>query len=305
MDWNVFFSTISQTSGAIVGIFSAFLITKIISNQSDFSKLKNQATHNIIDSESVEAEAKSRYFDWYNRRAREKAINKMGEDFWENEKFLPLEKYISMYNFSPFDSYEEKVNAVTNKITELSERLEEKRKREEEQRVNPFAYSLGISQMFNDNISTYIISPELRAQESEERELIDQLAIKVERQAKKNVALCEELKSGVDSVNLVTSSIVTVLILFFVGVIYPLSFLPWQQGKDISLSLSAFWDILFSLQGFMLFLISVIFSALMMVFLVINMKLKHSVDVIDKITHYSDISNYSPYLANYKKNKVG
>ncbi|AYV36666.1 hypothetical protein EFI48_07480 [Aeromonas veronii] len=135
--------------------------------------------------------------------------------------------------------------------------------------------------------------------------MIDQLIIKIERQAKKNEALCAELKSGVDSVNLVTSSIVAVLILFFVGVIYPLSFLPWQQGKDITLSLSAFWDILFSLQGFMLLLISLIFSALMMVFLFINMKLKHSVDVIDKITHYSDISNYSPHLANYKKNKVG
>ncbi|MCJ7977916.1 hypothetical protein LOS88_10360 [Aeromonas veronii] len=299
MDWNVFFSTISQTSGAIVGIFAAFLITKIISNQSDFSKLKNEATHHLIDSETAESEAKTRYFDWYNKAKRNEAIAKIEYEALSKRQIPQANECILKFKFSPFDDLDQVKVIIEDKLSELSDNLEAERKRNET-----------MKSMFGSTFSLPSILPtpplvNLNNNLGEEREMIDQLIIKIERQAKKNEALCAELKSGVDSVNLVTSSIVAVLILFFVGVIYPLSFLPWQQGKDITLSLSAFWDILFSLQGFMLLLISVIFSALMMVFLVINMKLKHSIDVIDKITHYSDISNYSPHLANYKKNKVG
>ncbi|MDI3429775.1 hypothetical protein QLG02_05490 [Aeromonas sp. V90_14] len=300
MDWNVFFSTISQTSGAIVGIFAAFLITKIISNQSDFSKLKNEATHHLIDSETAKSEANSRKFEWYNSMIRRDILNEIEYYILNEEKMLDAKQCISTYRFSPFEKPEDIKIAIKNKLAEVSEKLDSNKKKEK-----AMIKALG-------GFSPPAIKPHkpiFLASSNEhmkrERELIDQLIIKIERQAKKNEALCAELKSGVDSVNLVTSSIVAVLILFFVGVIYPLSFLPWQQGKDITLSLSAFWDILFSLQGFMLLLISVIFSALMMVFLVINMRLKHSIDVIDKITHYSDISNYSPHLANYKKNKVG
>ncbi len=298
MDWNVFFSTISQTSGAIVGIFAAFLITKIISNQSDFSKLKNEATHHLIDSETAESEAKTRYFDWYNKAKRNEAIAKIEYEALSKRKIPQADECILKFKFSPFDDREQVKAIIEDKLSELSDKLEAERKRNEAMRSR-----------FGSTFSLPLTLPtpplvNLNNNLGEEREMIEQLIIKIERQAKKNEALCAELKSGVDSVNLVTSSIVAVLILFFVGVIYPLSFLPWQQGKDITLSLSAFWDILFSLQGFMLLLISLIFSALMIVFLVINMKLKHSVDVIDKITHYSDISNYSPHLANYKKNKA-
>ncbi|MDX7756479.1 hypothetical protein [Aeromonas hydrophila] len=298
MDWNVFFSTISQTSGAIVGIFTAFLITKIISNQSDFSKLKNEATHHLIDSETAESEAKTRSFDWYNTAKRNEAIAKIEYDILSKRQIPQVTECILKYKFSPFDDLESIKVVIENKLSELSEKLEAERKRKE-----------AVSSILGRTFSPALMPPlppiaNLNNNLGEEREIIDQLIIKIERQTKKNEALSAELKGGIDSVNLVTCSIVTVLILFFAGVIYPLSFLPWEQGKEIYLSLSAFWDILFSLQGFMLLLISVIFSALMIVFLVINWKLKHSVDVIEKITHYSDVSNYSPYLSNYMKNKA-
>lgn len=299
MDWNVFFSTISQTSGAIVGIFAAFLITKIISNQSDFSKLKNEATHHLIDSETAESEAKTRNFDWYNKIKRNEAIDNLEYDILSQRKIPHISECWTKYKFSPYDDFDKINSIIENKISELSEKLDAEEKRNEfmRSRIN-----------IGSTISPLLmVSPRLlrsNDKSNEERELIDQLIIKIERQAKKNGALCEELKSGVDSVNLVTYSIVSVLILFFAGVIYPLSFLPWEQGKDVTLSLSAFWDVLFSLQGLMLFLISVIFSALMIVFLVINLKLKHSAEIIAKITYYSHIENYSPFLSNYIKNKA-
>lgn len=303
MDWNVFFSTISQTSGAIVGIFAAFLITKIVSNQSEFAKLKNEATHHLIDSESAAAETNLRYFKWYNERTREKALNEITDNFWETEELPSLDNFISEYNFSPFENCEEVKLAMANKVVELSGQLEAKKQAEESQRSAAFRIGLAFEHQRTVNLSI-LSSPELRANLNEEREAIDQLVVKIERQAKRNHALNAELKGGADSVNLVSFSIFAVLMLFYAGVIYPLSFLPWDQKQELSLSFSAFWDILFSLQGFMLVLISVTFSTLMIVFLIINWRLRHSVEVIARITYYSDVANYSPYLSNYIKNKT-
>ncbi|MEW7865473.1 hypothetical protein [Aeromonas diversa] len=302
MDWNVFFSTISQTSGAIVGIFAAFLITKIIANQSDFAKLKNEATHHLIESESIKSEADSRYFNWYNERVREAVIDKIDDDFWENEELLSLDDYIKTYNFSPFDDSETVKLAVANKITELTNEIEKKKQFEEDKLSNAIRFGAIFDSPYPRKMSS-LMTPELRRSMNEEREMIDQLVIKAERQTKRNHVLNIELNDGADSVNLVSCSIFAVLILFFAGVIYPLSFLPWDPQKELTLSLSAFWTILFSLQGFMLALLSVIFSTLMVVFFIINFRLKHSSEMIEKIMHYSEIANYSPFFSNYVKNK--
>lgn len=188
-------------------------------------------------------------------------MREIDKHYCEHGTLLSPADYISEFKFSPFDSPDNINNAVTNKIHELSEKSEKIAASK-----NAMSPSLLKLKRMANTPSPFDESIELKKIELEERKNIYKLVITIKNQTKKNKMLCEELKSGVDSVNLVTSSIVAVLILFFVGVIYPLSFLPWQQGKDITLSLSAFWDILFSLQGFMLFLISVIFSALMMVF---------------------------------------
>lgn len=301
MDWNVFFSTISQTSGAIVGIFAAFLITKIISNQSEFSKLKNEAIHHLIDSESAAAETDIRYFKWYNERKREIALRDMADDFWKNEQLPPVSDCILKFTFSPFDDYEQVKHEVSDKITELSQQLEARKLADEARRAGHVSIGSALSQGLTRHLSE-ITHPELQANLNKEREAIEHLTVKIERQAKRNSALCAELKCGADSVHLVTCSIAAVLILFFAGVIYPLSFLPWEEGKTISLSFSAFWDIFFSLRGLMLTLISLIFSTLMITFLVINSKLRHHSGIVERITYYSNVSNYSPYLANYMKN---
>lgn len=307
MDWNVFFSTISQTSGAIVGIFSAFLITKIVSNQTDFAKLKNEATHNLIDSRTLESELNRCNFAWYNeavrdielRRIENDFLNSLDENLWEDNLILQPKQYILKYDFSIFENPSELSYAVRTKISELRSKLEQIRKREEN--PNPF-HSLTVN-MIEDGLYRDILNQPPYPLIEKEKDQIEQLIIKTERQTRRNSALEMELRMGIDSINLVTNSIIAVLILFFSGVIYPLSFLPWDEDREIHLSISAFFEILFSLQGFMLSLISITFSGLMVAFLIINNRLKHSPELRSDIAHYCDMSNYSPFLSNYLKNK--
>lgn len=38
LDWNWFFSSLAQSVAALVGVFAAFIITKIINNQAEFQR---------------------------------------------------------------------------------------------------------------------------------------------------------------------------------------------------------------------------------------------------------------------------
>ncbi|UWH30058.1 hypothetical protein KW556_10635 [Aeromonas veronii] len=226
--------------------------------------------------------------------------------FWDTQEVPTLDDCEKKYNFSPFDTHENIKSAIRDKISELSEKLETQRQENKNRRSNNLMHSSFYNEMLtrrSRDLRSLDITVEITKMLRNERDLIEQLIVKIERQAKRNRVLIEELKSGSDSINLVSCSIIAVLILFFAGVIYPLSFLPWDSKKELTLSISAFWDILFSLQGVMLTLISLIFSTLMIVFFVINLGLKHSAKLIADITFYSDVSNYSKFLFNYVNNK--
>lgn len=297
LDWNVFFSTISQTSGAIVGIFAAFLITKIVSNQAEFSQDKADASNFILKSEALCDEAKSRYFKWYNERIRDKELCDIDEAFHEKGELLTSAEYLDKYNFSSFDAKGDIVPLLEEKVAEFhSIRAKEQAERDHfENNIFGIAYAMP-KLMYTKPLSVVSIDT------TPEREEIDNLLVRTIHQVKVNKSHVEKLSSGQDSSNLINFSIISVLLLFFAGVICPLSFLPLKVNTEINLSIGAFWDILFSLKGAMLSLISVIFSGLMLVFLKANMKLKHTDDTIEKLAKFSQLENYSDYYKNYIDN---
>lgn len=290
MDWNVFFSTISQTSGAIVGIFSAFLITKIVSNQAEFAQDQNDTSRFIFKSEALCDEAKSRYFKWYNERIRDRELDDIDEAFHENDELLTPNEYIETFRFSPFDVKSDLVSVLENKISEFEKERAEQAKYE--------SCSFGTAILMPKSMHVRSLS-NFVADTTSEREAIDDLLVKTIHHIKTNKAHLSKLNVGADSSSLINFSIVAVLLLFFAGVIYPLSFLPLSVGSEIKLSLSAFWGILFSLKGAMLSLISIIFSGLMLVFLRANIRLRHSQESIEKLQKYSQLENYSNYYKNY------
>ena len=90
--------------------------------------------------------------------------------------------------------------------------------------------------------------------------------------------------------------------MFFAGVIYPLSFLPQEPDHKIVLSLGAFWEILFSLKGALLALISTIFLSLLGLFLGVNIKLKYKPEKLLELKKYCSLSAYSKYFSYYEEN---
>lgn len=109
-------------------------------------------------------------------------------------------------------------------------------------------------------------------------------------------ALNIELEINPYSSRLITVAIFGILVLFFSGVIYPLSFMPMSLAGTPVLQLSAVWGILFSLRGAILFVLSAIFTVMMLSLLVLNLRLKFDKCDIETLKHFSEPMNYSIYL---------
>ena len=287
MDWNVFFSTVSQTSGAIVGIFSAFLITKIISNQSDFSRMKERVSLLVNKSKALSLEADSRYFGWYNRRRRERELDKLKNMFDEDNEFLSGEEYYEKLDFSPFELRDDVVVYIRNAI---EERIEENKKRQTD--------FYGVMNSFRTPLN--ILGNDVQ----EEFELIDALKVKILANINDIIYVHNEIVNEKYGKNLITISIIASSLLFVLGVIYPLSFIPKVIGEDINITFMAFFDVLFSIKGFFLSLLSIVFLSLMLAFLYINVTLRFESDVISELEGYMNISVYSVYFENEYKNSM-
>lgn len=287
MDWNVFFSTVSQTSGAIVGIFSAFLITKIISNQSDFSRMKERVSLLVNKSKALSLEADSRYFGWYNRRKRERELDKLKNMFDEDNEFLSGEEYYEKLDFSPFELRDDVLVYIRNAI---EERIEENKKRQTD--------FYGVMNSFRTPLN--ILGNDVQ----EEFELIDALKVKILANINDIIYVHNEIVNEKYGKNLITISIIASSLLFVLGVIYPLSFIPKVIGEDINITFMAFFDVLFSIKGFFLSLLSIVFLSLMLAFLYINVTLQFESDVISELEGYMNISVYSVYFENEYKNSM-
>lgn len=281
MDWNVFFSTISQTSGAIVGIFSAFLITKIVSNQASYRQKLNQTSDSLSESRRLSNESTIRSFRWYGELTKEDAISELRDDFYNTMELKSPEEYYKKLYFSPFEAKSEILEIIQSEIDSINEDFD----------LSP------------QSETDYTSNIDLIHKINDEKELIDNLYVRIQHRADINRNLLSDLNSDAESSKLISISIFSVMLLFFVGVIYPLSFLPLKPGAEIVLSLSAFWDILFSLKGMLLSLISTIFGGLMVVFYFVNNNLSYNEKLKSELKKYSNAKNYSIYFENYENNQ--
>lgn len=116
MDWNWFFSSSAQSAAAIVGIFAAFIITKIVNNQSEFSHKNNQINKLISNSIRLEDEANNRYFDWYCERTLENEFRSLKRRFEEDGEILSPEQYYDDLDFPEFVEKDKVLSEIRHKI---------------------------------------------------------------------------------------------------------------------------------------------------------------------------------------------
>ena len=277
MDWNWFFSAMAQSTAAIVGLFAAFIITKIINNQTEFARKKDQISELCNEALRYIESADNRYFNWYNERRMATGLNHVREMIIKDTDQLTAEEYYSEIYFPIYEKKDEvlkQIQSVKDDFPALHEGAWT-------------SIDLGV---------------ELTNKLVKEEDDINRLITEINHHIRRINSTLLSIKGNPESSGLIAISIGSVILLFFSGVIYPLSFLPLKADAEITLSFTAFWDILLSTKGIMLLIVSIIFSGITTVFLKINSTLTYDETDIENLRLYSNISSYSDFFKIMEEN---
>jgi len=292
MDWNWYFSSLAQSAAAIVGIFGAFIISKILSNDSVFRQKTILAKELIVGAEKVVDDANDIYFSWFIMRTNEEAFDDAKElldkDIYDAEQ---------IYDECPFSVYVPREEIVEQIRKMIEDRLSQVKKKEEElQRKLKAQPGLGIIESVHRPLPK-MPNLDLLNELNKERDSIDRVIRDARHQIRLISNHLENILGNPESSSQISYTLVLIVLLFFSGVIYPLSFLPLPVDVHIELSLSAFFPVLFSLKGSLLAVVSIIFTAIIAMFFYMNLTMKHSQGIIDRLKPFVDISSYSEYFA--------
>lgn len=299
MDWNWFFSSLSQSAAAIVGIFGAFIITKILSNQAAFAEKTNRMRELLVLAQRVVDDASDLSIDWYNKRIAEREIDRLNDLLEKHSDETPDQLYDRL-KFSIFIEKRVALQIIGNVIESRTRRIEKEREavriRLEEQsrsggRFAPFAEIA--SPVFDARVPLNLhIGPALE----KERDAIDLVV----RNARHHIRLVRDfldrVKGNPESSPQITYALILITALFYVGVVYPLSFMPVRMDSQPVLSLSTFIDIAFSLRGALLTAVSAIFTGILAMFFAMNVRMKYQPQEIQKLVEFSSLCAYSKYF---------
>jgi hypothetical protein len=289
MDWNWFFSSVAQSMAALAGIIAAFVITSLVGNQSTYATRIARIRDLIARGQELVDRLEARHFRWYNENENETSLQSV-ESAADSPNAPEVPRhYYHEYRFSPFVP-----RAAVLKSIEVH--MRRGKRGSGPSRYDPMTSSMQISR----SVSNAQLYPKLEA----ERERIDTLIVEVRH----HVRLVEQTRHAVsgnpENSTLVRRSLVTVLVLFYAGVIYPLSFLPLRSGPAPQLSLSAFIPALLSLRGGILALSSGIFTGMCIVLLRLSAALRYPEDLLSQLEGFSSVDLYSPYLRTMQQNEA-
>jgi hypothetical protein len=296
MDWNWFFSTLAQSVAAVVGIFAAFTITKVINSQSEFKRKAAHGRELLALTQKYRENATRRPFGWCNRHDMKRAIQSLNDTLDVEKKTRPLHEYYYSQGFPLYMPRKEVIEEI-GLIVVAHERT-----------ISNRASSNRVSDRSYDRIAPLIESSAMIAQRvqrrdrlykevDEETEKINELFVETKQHIRLLSLHLADSEDNPESSKIVSFSIVCAVLLFFVGVIYPLSFLPAKNEVHIELFVAALSYAVFSVKGAMLLTVSAIFISIMVMFWQVNRSLKYEKTEISELRKATDLGYYSEYFA--------
>lgn len=305
-DWNWFFSSVAQSAAAIVGIFGAFIINKILGSQAAFAEKSRQLQELITLGRKLQEAASCLPFEWYHKHDSANELQRL-ERLLEKDDSLSPEALYNKLQFSPYIARSDALKTISSAKAYREDRL--RREREEALRERKLAKALGmggalLQEPKDDRLlwSNIPIQGSLEPRLSQTREEMDAMYNEAIHHARVTTDFLALVRPNPESSQLVTASLLLILALFFAGVVYPLSFMPVPTDWKPALSMHEFSNILFSLRGAMLLAVSLLFTAMLAMFFFLNLRLRYPVYLVSRLEEYTELSKYSPYFANRRLN---
>ncbi|WP_339492554.1 hypothetical protein [Pseudomonas sp. EA_15y_Pfl2_R67] len=326
-DWNWFFSSLSQSAAAIVGIFGAFIITKIFSNQTAFSEKTAKLNNYLIEAKKIADDAKSYNMEWHNKHYNDGEYRKfhdfLDEHFPANESMEKitnqiLEEFIDKSDFSRYSEKEEikkELIYIASKVCETNvtarEEQEASDRADEIFKDTPIFKLLGgsetLSAMRNYNAfangnsrslySTYDPIYKTNWDEvTKEREGLERSYLVAKHHARLVADLLQSTEGNPESPRQLSTALALVLCIFFIGVIYPLSFMPATHAPEISFTLETVLLHILSFKGALLSVISTAFTVIVLIFYRTHSGMKYPPKKLDELTKLKNAKSYCTYF---------
>ncbi|RKR05083.1 hypothetical protein C8C83_4412 [Flavobacterium sp. 90] len=258
MDWNTFFSTLSQSAAGLISIVAAFVISKLLGENEKQETYDSQISKLIIDYNDIIKRISIRKFGWYDRLNIEHSHDVV--DAIREGNFLNLSDNEKLTLLFSLESHLFKTDECLMKLNEMI--------------VNHSPRNTGLGTFRG---SPMILAPNgIWDKLGQERELINQLQIDSSTLINKFKDVRSDfliVKNGLDSFKY------TLYILafgFFLTVIYPLHLMPIEIGKEpeLELSIESIYSLIFSIKGLFIFLLSIVVIAIFGYFFLVIQRIK-------------------------------
>lgn len=319
-DWNWFFSTLSQSTAAIVGIIGAFIIAKIFANQASFSEKNNRMKTLVVESKKILDKIDTIAFDWYNREKNLAAYSSAAQNIhkigYEEVSEVTDEMLLEIYDDAGFSKFSErgpildKLREEANNVCQLN--LEKRLRKEAAERAKEESGQLTglaqISAMVRANTAIFSFDTrktvldvaglnttpwvELR----KERELITACHLEAKHHARVISDFLESVRGNPESPPQITWSLLFVGGIFLAGVIYPLTFMPAVSPPNFSFIWTELSPAFLSVKGALLSLLAAAFSFVFLMFTRTNISMKYAKEHVEKLEKLSLANNYCEYF---------
>ncbi|MFO3721702.1 hypothetical protein [Pseudomonas sp. HLMP] len=318
-DWNWFFSTLSQSTAAIVGIIGAFIIAKIFANQATFTEKNNRMKSLTVEAEKILDKIGTINFDWYNKHINAAAYadcsRKIRAVVEEDPAIITDENLLSIFTEAKFSIFTEKKTILENLRKEVEfvcqTNIDKRLQKEARERARKEAESgklvghaainalIGSMPDFSSlsaprtvlNIPDFSTPwPALH----EERDRITQCHLEAKHHARIVAEFLESARGNPESPPQITWSLLLVGLIFIFGVIYPLTFMPATSAPEFSIT--NLWAAFLSVKGALLSLLVIAFTYVFYMFTRTNIKMKYAEDQLNKLHKLSQVDEYCEYF---------
>ena len=289
MDWNWFFSSLAQCGAALIGIIAAFIISKLLNESEKADSYQNQLKK--LKAQYTEVRNRIGLLDICGYNARVIYTSYGLFDLIANGEFddkTPDERLANLYLRFPHLYRHESNKAQFERFYTYAKEAIAKNSAVYFDEDTPLT-----------NISA-IRNPEIYKELNDRKIEIEKHKIEAESLMRSFQILKDEIQVKQAGLNQTLLVLYILMAGLFFTVVYPLSFLPVSQYDNIrlSLKLSDIWNHIFSLQGWMLFLLLLFVEGIFVYFigLIYNLKSDYKTMKDGIVDDYLNLWGYSEYF---------
>jgi hypothetical protein len=301
VDWNSFFSTVSQASASMIGVLLAFLVSRIISESSDYDRLEYDGQALIDESADLKGRIQLMDFDWHDTRLYEEHdFDEVRADLISLDNTSDEVKIDFLKRELPRIYYPEKFVGCLNRKINAFINASQQSSRQSSTSIGINAYQISAGNL------PKLPNPMLWQRLKEFEDGFEDITFRVQSIIRRHKSLRRALQANIVDMSGLSWSLIFLVPVVLLTVIYPLHFLPVPTGHapSITAGYDVIRDLALSIKGFFLIVLSLL-SVGLLVFLssfcrrhvsVYRTRIRAINDYYAHASWYSDrIVEYNPF----------